>query len=263
VTSCPGDAGSAKHAARTLLGYALECRLAGPAAPEGMLVPSAWDAWWACYRAGLPLSQLAPGTRTASPACGSCGELALQLAEASPPRHPGTGDEACGCLLSWAKVMRSPAAAVQWPATALSLALLKPGAPAGLITSRLRQAYEVLGESGQTLTAAATRRLYPEAYGADFVGQRDAYLTSAPVRILILRARRPGTRANAVKEQVRADTGKDKLRNHLHMPDNPGESFADIAQFAGYPQLRGLFEEHERDGSTERLAFYRAALGVG
>ena len=41
-----------KHAARALLGYVMDIRLAGAAAgPAAVSVPSPWDAWWACYRA--------------------------------------------------------------------------------------------------------------------------------------------------------------------------------------------------------------------
>ena len=47
------------------------------------------------------------------------------------------------------------------------------------------------------------------------------------------------------------------------MPDNPGEALADIAQFAGYPELAQLYRRYERDYTARRVAFYRAALGIG
>jgi hypothetical protein len=159
--------------------------------------------------------------------------------------------------------MRTPGPAVPWPATVLSLALLKPGAPAALITSRLQGAYELLGEFEDELTANDSRRLYPEAYGAQFVADCDAYLASGPVRILILRARHAGTRAGMVKTQIRERLGASGLRNHLHMPDNPGETFADIAHLAGYRLLAALYERYERDRRDARMAFYRTALGIG
>ena len=53
------------------------------------------------------------------------------------------------------------------------------------------------------------------------------------------------------------------LRNHLHMPDNPGEALADIAHFAGPDVFAELYERHERDQRAGRLAAYRAALGIG
>jgi hypothetical protein len=263
VTSGPAAAVSAKHAARALLGYAMECLLAGLPAPAGTLVPGPWDAWWACYRAGLPLGRLAAGTRARRTACASCAERASLLAAADPPQHPGAVGCPGGCLLSWAAAMRSPGTPVTWPDSALSLALLKPGAPANWIAAHLQDAFEVLGESGRPLTPADTRQLYPEAYGAEFVKERDAYLTSGPVRILILRARSGGTQPGAVKRQIRAGAGAGSLRNHVHMPDSPGDAFADIAHFAGYDQLRLLYGRHDRDGTAGRLAFYRAALGIG
>jgi hypothetical protein len=123
--------------------------------------------------------------------------------------------------------------------------------------------YSILGSRELTLTAADTRRLYPEAYGADYVRDRDAYLTSGRAYVLVLRARRDGTGPGAVKMRIREHIGADALRNHLHMPDNPGEALADIAQFAGYQELAQLYRRYERDHTARRLAFYRAALGIG
>jgi hypothetical protein len=152
---------------------------------------------------------------------------------------------------------------VAWPPVCLSLALIKPGAPAATIRDLLAPVFEILGSRQLTLTPAGTRRLYPEAYGAGWVRDRDAYLTSGPARVLILRARRAGIDPGAVKMRIRERVGGDVLRNHLHMPDNPGEALADIAQFAGYTELAQLYWRYERDHTARRLAFYRAALGIG
>jgi hypothetical protein len=252
-----------KHAARALLGYVMDIRLAGAAAGSAAVsVPSPWDAWWACYRAGFSFTSLDPGIRVRGN-CPRCGRRALRLAAADPPGHPGTGPQPCGCLRRWAGQVRAPGPSVTWPPACLSLALIKPAAPASAIMDLLVPAYGIVGSHQLTLTAAGTRRLYPEAYGAGYVRDRDAYLTSGPVRVLILAARHPGTDPAAVKDQIRRHTGGDVLRNHLHMPDNPGEALADIAQFAGYQELAQLYRRYERDHTTERLAFYRTALGIG
>jgi hypothetical protein len=150
---------------------------------------------------------------------------------------------------------------VTWPLVTLTLALIKPGAPTAMILGQLAVAGDVLSATERTLTKADTRRMYPEAYGASYVRARDAYLTSGPSRILILRSH-PGTDPGAVKARIRAQAGGDALRNHLHMPDNPGEALADIAHFAGYTELAQLYRRYERDHTTTRLAFYRAALGI-
>ena len=113
------------------------------------------------------------------------------------------------------------------------------------------------------LTTADTRRLYPEAYGAAYVAERDAYLTSGPAQVLILLARHPAAGGWDVKARIRAQAGGDVLRNHLHMPDNPGEALADIAHFAGYGEVGRLYRRYERDRTSSRLAFYRTALGIG
>ncbi|MCO6010444.1 hypothetical protein NE236_36345 [Actinoallomurus purpureus] len=109
----------------------------------------------------------------------------------------------------------------------------------------------------------STRRLYPEAYGADYVGARDAYLTGGPVQVLVLRTLwEDPVPAKQIKAAIRQVLGADELRNHLHMPDNPGEALADITHLAGSDTLAELYGRYERDRSSERLAFYRAALGI-
>ena len=202
TTPAPGH-GPGKHTARALLGYVLDTQLSGAVPEREVSVPSPWDAWWACYRAGLPLAGLAPGVRVRDHACPSCARRALRLAGASPPGHPGTGPQACGCLLKWAERMRGPGPRVTWPPVSLSLALIKPGAPEAPILGLLAQAFEVLASRQLTLATADTRRMYPEAYGASYVRDRDAYLTSGPVRVLILHSRRPGTDPGAVKTRIR------------------------------------------------------------
>lgn len=266
MTGSEPDAWSVKHAAKALLGYILDARLSGrvPAAreTETAVMPTVWDAWWACFRAGMPLGKA--GVRVQPDGnCPECAGPAALLAVADPPEHPGTGPGPCGCLLRWAEAVRSPGPEAGWPPAVLSLALIKPGAPAGRIQGMLGAWYEVLAAEEFALTTADTRRLYPEAYGAEYVADRDAYLTSAPVRVLTLLARNPATNSKDAKASIRCQlAGGDALRNHLHMPDNPGEAFADIAQFAGYDQLTELHRRYERDHTADRMAFYRAALGI-
>jgi hypothetical protein len=264
VTGRGPDAWAAKHTAKALLGYMLDSLLAGTGheEQETSAVPSPWDGWWACYRAGLPAAATGIAVRAGGNACPECGERAAVLAAADPPGHPGTASEPCGCLLRWGAVLRSPGPAAAWPHVALSLALIKPGAPAARIQDLLASSFEVLSDRGLTLTRADTRRLYPEAYGASYVADRDAYLTSGPARVLVLRARHPAVSSRDVKAAVRGQTGGDALRNHLHMPDNPGEALADIAHFAGYAELASLHRRYERDHAATRLAFYRTALGI-
>ena len=148
----------AKYAAKALLGYLMDIRLAA-AGPAAVSVPSPWDAWWACYRAAIPLPGLAPGIVVRDRSCPSCTGRALQLAAASPPGHPGTGPQACGCLLRWAGQMRAPGPPVAWPPVSLSLALIKPDAPAAAIKDLLAPVFEILGSRELTLTTGR----YPAA----------------------------------------------------------------------------------------------------
>jgi hypothetical protein len=269
VTSRPVPFRAGSCPARTLpqaaLGYVLEARLAGLSseAPEVPL-NSPWDLWWVSFRSAIPAGQLGLAGQTPA-ACGACADDASEMAAADPPRHPGmTGERACGCLLEWAVRMRAPAAPVTWPVLPLALALIKPGAPAQVLRARLQRSHRLLQDGKQTLATGDVRRLYPEAYGAAFVGAIDAYLTSAPVQTLVLQTRDGGHDEPALlKRQIRQDLGAtDVMRNHLHMADNPAEALADIRHLAGQDMLAVLYERHARDGAADRLAFYRAALGI-
>ncbi|MEV6868275.1 hypothetical protein AB0M44_45755 [Streptosporangium subroseum] len=251
-----------KDLPKTLLGYVMEAALIGM--PEGprVRVSSPWDAWWASYRAARTLDGQVQILMPVS-SCRACAGDASRLAAARPPQHPDSaGPRSCGCLLEWAMRMRAPAEPVVWPPMALTLALIKPDAPTGLIRERLEHTHDVLVHERRTLTAADTLRMYPEAYGADYVAAHARYMSSAPVDVLVLLAHAPAT-AGQIKAEIRAELGGDQMRNHLHMPDNPGEALADIAHLAGPDILTGLYEGHERDRAARRLDFYRAALGIG
>jgi hypothetical protein len=257
----------ARSLPQALLGYVLETRLAraGGEAPE-VTLNSPWDLWWVAFRTAIPAGQLGVTGRVPGASCTACADDASEMAAADPPRHPGmtTGRRACGCLLDWAVRMRAPAAPVTWPALPLTLALIKPGAPAQALRARLQRTHKILQDREETLATADVRRLYPEAYGAAFVGAVDAFLTRAPVQILVLRWRDGGHDDPALfKKRLRQDLGAtDVLRNHLHMADNPAEALADIRHLAGQDMLAGLYERHARDGTADRLAFYRTALGI-
>ncbi|MDQ2883753.1 MAG: hypothetical protein M3Y48_22000 [Actinomycetota bacterium] len=54
--------------------------------------------------------------------------------------------------------------------------------------------------------------------------------------------------------------GGDVLRNHLHMPDSPGDAFADLDHLAGAETFSRLYERYEGDRAAQRLARYRALL---
>lgn len=252
------------NSARLLLGYAMETRLTPGAQMEPVTIASPWDLWWACYRAAIPAAELAPPACISEGACAACARTAGRLAALDPPGHPGvTRLPECGCLLRWATAMRQ-GPRMAWPPIRLSLALIKPGAPATRVIGWLRPCFSVLSDTEVVLTAQDARRLYPEAYGAVFVRDRDRYLTSGPSRILALRAANAAScDSGLIKAQIRARLGTDPLRNHLHMPDNPGETLADIAHFGGYPALTELYRRYESGDTARRLAFYRAALGIG
>ncbi|MFF0577941.1 hypothetical protein [Streptosporangium saharense] len=251
---------------KALLGFVLQRQVSGAVDvddPVVVRVSSPWDLWWAVYRAGIPFGLLGIEPIMPDGACRTCVADALTFASADPPRHPDDlGERQCRCLRMWAIRMREGGDRFRWPGWSLTVALIKPGAPTGLIRDRLETAHDVLNVHPHLLSSADTRRMYPDAYGEDFVAAVDAYLTSGPVTVLLLRSRTPHT-GDEIKSRIRREFGADRLQNHLHMPDNPGEALADIVHLAGWSVLREHYGRAETDDdAATRMAFYRAALGV-
>jgi hypothetical protein len=144
--------------------------------------------------------------------------------------------------------------------------MTKPGADRAAVESMLATSYTILDSSDLHLQAADGRRLYPDAYGRDYVARQENFLTEGPVRAHLLlshpQERSAGAHlAGRVKTEIRRNLGPgDLLRNHVHLPDNPGDAFCDIEHLFGRPHLLYLFERYERDTAPVRLAGYRALL---
>lgn len=248
-----------------VLGLALDGQLSAghPAAPTVLDHP--WDAWWTTVRS----SGLARPSAGNTGACPQCVQRAAAAAAALVPEHPGHGERGCDCHRVWAQAMRAPLTDHQLPAPGqrLTLAMLKPGAPVQAIRSRLRSVLREVHVCERQLTAADCDRLYPDAYGASFVAERTDYLTSGSVQVVVLVGGPDAVQAGAaLKRLVRADLGAGLLVNHLHMPDNPAEALADIAQLAGWHVLEEVYrrwESSDHAGVAARLAGYRAHLGPG
>jgi hypothetical protein len=250
-----------------VLAYLVESALTGPRVPVPAELDSPWDVWWISYRVAGPAASLGLDAEDTGGACGLCREQVRRLTEHSPPSHPGhptAGGCRCGCLRRWAVRMRQPAVSPDWPRLRVSVAVVKPGADRTVVRRALSEAYRVLRAAERRLTTADVRRLYPDAYGEDYVAAQDAYLTSAPVEVLTLLApdRRHVPDPKQVKDHVRRRLGNaDPLRNHLHMPDNPGDILCDLHHLAGQQTLQDLYGRYDRDAAADRLARYRAVLG--
>jgi hypothetical protein len=159
--------------------------------------------------------------------------------------------------------MRQPAPDIAWPTWRLTVGMVKPGTDPSAVGDLLAQTHTVLDTVERTLTPADVRRLYPDAYGADYIARQDDYLTSCPVTVFVLLATPTAVgKAKDIKTGIRSRLGGgDVLRNHLHMPDSPGDAFADLDHLAGPDLFTRLYERHERDRAAHRLACYRALLG--
>jgi hypothetical protein len=166
----------------------------------------------------------------------------------------------------WARAMRAPGrrhTLIPAPQT-VTVALLKPGAPRGRLREHLAEHYREVSVAEQVLSVQQCELLYPDAYGADFVAERTAYLTSGTVLVVVLRAAGDdaAVRGCELKSRLRRELGADRLRNHLHMPDNSAEVWADIAVLAGETAAVEVYGRWESDAqrADARVAAYRAAL---
>lgn len=255
------------HRDRTkmLLAAALEHHLSGHGQPACQVGDGPWDVWWACYRAQRTATGFGLDPRRAPGRCEVCAGNAGNLAHRTPPAHPDddhTARRRCSCLLDWATSMRRPAPALDWPEWRLTVGMVKPGADAVAVRGYLMETYAVLDTFERRLTPADVRRLYPDAYGAEYVARQDDYLTSSPVTVFVLLTKPAAVgKAKDIKADVRRRLGDtDVLRNHLHMPDSPGDAFADLDHLVGGDLFTRLYERHERDRAAYRVARYRALL---
>jgi nucleoside diphosphate kinase len=246
------------------LGLVLETRLNGRPAPE-LVARSTWDAWWVAIRSGGQVRPQLDG----GPVCPVCAPEVLSEVARTVPEHPGLTWR-CDCFTTWATTMRNPSPVLRrtWALPQrLTVALLKPGAPKAEIWTTLRRRFRIVHQTERTLTPADCSRLYPDAYGTDFVAATTSYLTSGPCQVLVLVGGDDAVVTGLhMKRAVRDELAADRMRNHLHMPDTPAEALADIALLAGPDTLQTLYDRweapHDRHPRT-RLAAYRARLDAG
>jgi hypothetical protein len=252
---------------------------AGEVAPTPCwpLAGDAWEVWWACTRAGLSASDLGLRVRLDlglkhEPGIGpgelvvvaDCGRCVVDVNELTRDRPSDTIDPdawpRCGCLARWARRMRDGAAPSDVPSWAppgtlpvpaqswrLSIAVVKPGTDPGQVWRLLAARFQVLATKERWLSDYDVHRLYPEAYGSDFRRRQTDYLTLEPVQVMVLLAPARLTvqeHLNA-KMEVRLRLGDtDHLRNHVHMADNPGETWCDALHLLGPSATRHLYERY-------------------
>lgn len=246
----------------TALSYLVDQAVAGQTPGlVGWTPRSPWDVWWICFRSDSSAEAFGLRPEEISDECTVC---ALQVAELTrtTPVHPG-GKPDCrrGCFTAWAASMRSPEPEVRWPRLSAALAMVKPGGDAAAVVDLLAEQFVIEQRIGRVLDTHDVRRLYPEAYGVAFIAARDHYLTSAPCTVLTLRAKTPTPVGNQPKHTIRRRLGtSDPLRNHLHMPDNPGETWCDLHLLTGTHD--DLYRRYDSADASERLDHYRRLLGL-
>lgn len=248
---------------KALLAHAVERHVTGHGPSLEWAGDGPWDVWWVCYRTQRAAAEfgLNPGRTTGH--CEVCAIDAGRLVFHAPPKHPdGTLRRDCSCLLDWAQSMRLPKPDIIWPGWRLTVSMVKPESNPIPVRRLLAESHTVVEEVQRHLTSADVHRLYPDAYGPDYVARRDDYLTSAPVVVFVLLASLAAIgKAKDIKTDIRRFLGEgDSLRNHLHMPDSPGDAFADLDHLAGTETFSRLYERYERDRAAQRLARYRTLL---
>ncbi|MDQ2883963.1 MAG: hypothetical protein M3Y48_23130 [Actinomycetota bacterium] len=174
---------------KALLAYAMERQITGHGWPLDRPGDGPWDVWWVCYRAQRMATEFGLDPRHTADRCEVCAVDASRLAFYTPPSHPqGAPRGWCTCLLDWARSMRRPGPDIIWPGWRLTVSMVKPGSDPALVRELLVEGHDVVGEIQRRLTPADVRRLYPDAYGREYVARRDDYLTSAPVTVFVLLA---------------------------------------------------------------------------
>lgn len=246
----------------TVLSYLVDQAVAGQTPGLVDWAPrSLWDIWWICFRSGTPAEALELRPAETSGECTAC---ALQVAELTraTPVHPGARPDCRRrCFTAWAASMRSPEAQVSWPRISSALAMVKPGGDTAAVVDLLAEQFVIEQRTVRILDTNDVRRLYPETYGADFIAARDHYLTSAPCTVLTLRSKTPTPAGHQHKHMIRKLLGSsDPLRNHLHMPDNPGETWCDLQLLTGTRD--DLYRRYDSADAPERLDHYRRLLGL-
>lgn len=247
-----------------LLSASVEARLADLVAnsPEARVDP--WDVWWACTRADLPAPTLGLDTSLSTSTCARCAADVARLTRRMPlPRLDPDAWSTCGCMASWARAMRTATRQPDWPGWRVTLAVIKPATDRNRAEKLIASTFRVLSAEDRQLTADDTRRLYPDAYGGPFLARQIAFLISEPVRIMVLlaRERMSGPAHRDAKRSIRRRLGVgDDLRNHVHMPDNPGEAWCDVMHLAGATLAQQLYEEYEGERAADNLAVYRRVL---
>lgn len=248
---------------KALLAYVCEVRLQPyPPAPLTVHISCPWDVWWICRRAATTAAELGLTVPdSAAESCYDCWRQVVTLVNIRGVGDPDPATQQCQCLYDWAVTMRQPGPDPDWPPLRTQLAMVKPGTHPRSVRRELDHDYRVIGVTRRRLSIVDVRRLYPDAYGTAFVAAQDSYLVGASVDVLILLTRTNAPDVRQVKTTIRTTLGHgDLLRNHLHMPDSPGDTLCDLAHLTGPAQLVDLYERYERDGADQRLAHYRAVL---
>ena len=248
-----------------LLAYVIESRMIGvPVAP--VRADNPWDIWWVCFRSQTSAPELGLKVWAQPGACERCVTMVAALTQYRPVRHPESlTQNPCGCMADWARRMRAPGGDVEWSPLRASVAMVKPGGDAPAVLRALSGDQLVTAVASKRLTSSDARRLYPDAYGAEYVARQDAYLTSAPVTVYALLLSSDAARnPKDLKMRIRAGlSGTDVLRNHLHMPDSPGDALCDLTHLTGEETRNDLYGRYDRAAADQRLAQYRARLDFG
>lgn len=253
------------------LAVAWESYLAG----ERLVIPtertrrlSCWDFWYVSYCVRRPPADLFAASfpdrlRELRDGAESADDV-WQLVEAAPVGWPEHGAAYAG-LQTWRQAQRlQKGRGLTLPVGAHCLVLVKPDVMVEPVLAALEPTLQVERRQTRLLRPEDVRRLYPTAYGSEFVGRVVNYLTSGPCTLLLAAARQPISNLDEYKARLRRRLGViDDLRNAVHVPASLGELYSNLAQLLGQAAVWEAYDEHSGTKHERRAAFYRVVLGAG
>lgn len=235
---------------------------------EHMRRLSCWDFWYVSYGIQESAPQLFAARfparlRELRDGAGSANDV-WRLIEEVPVGWPEPEVVYPG-LLTWRQAQRQEAeSGLALPAGAHCPVLVKPRVAVESVLAALEPVFQIEGCEARELGPKDVRRLYPTAYGAEFVGRVVDYLTSGPCTLLLVSAWQPIPSLDVCKALVRGQLGvMGNLENAIHLPASLGELYSNLTQFLGHAATREAYNEHNGTKHERRVALYRTLLGAG
>jgi nucleoside diphosphate kinase len=200
---------------------------------------------------------------SAKATCSACKPYIRELLSGDPVYPGWSAPIPCDCFGQWSAGMRTPEDEGQFPSLRFCNCLIKPNADSNRIISVLNASYEIVAAKNITLTVPDIRRMYPESFEALYLPVHNGYLTSSESVVVLMCAKNETTDHRHEKMRIRGLlSGGDCVRNHLHMPDNPGDTIADLLHLSPELDQRSLVHSSDVASAERRVALYKSIMSA-